>query len=543
MAPRPRRTRRVPFGALAALVLVTACTHEPPLEWPARAPGSERGGVLRLAAPDDVPTLDPALGYDSRSWTYEQLLFEALVTYDDQSRIIPQLATRWTISDDHRVYRFELEPGVVFSDGTPLTATDAVGTLERVIDPKTRSQGAEYYRGIRGAGEYAAGKASHVDGMRALDATTLEIVLDEPDVLFLDKLALLFAAIVPADYARRLGDDFTDHPIGSGPFVLREWRRGERLVLARNPRYRRTDRPFLDGIVEQSGVNSELAWLKFLSDELDVSGIPPADFPAVRRAPEHYGQLVSGVSLVTNYLGLNCQMPPFDDRRVRQALNYAVNKDDVIALLNGRGVVAKSIVPPGMPGYVSQTAGYPYDPERARALLREAGQGGGFTTELWTQSSDLDVKIGQKVQRDLVKVGVTMAIKQVAWSSFLEAIRQPKTVPIFDLAWSADFPDPSNFLEVLFHSSRTDANNHTFYANPAFDRMLEHARTLVDPTARTREYLGAERLLIDDAPVILLFHPISYVMLHPRVHGYTIHPLLPSRFADVRLAPEPPAEP
>ena len=179
-------------------------------------------------------------------------------------------------------------------------------------------------------------------------------------------------------------------------------------------------------------------------------------------------------------------MPPLDDRRVRQALNYAVNKNDVIALLNGRGVPAKGIVPPGMPGLRRATStGYPYDPARARALLAEAGQGAGFTTELWTQGSDLDLKIGQKIQRDLAQVGVTMEIKQVAWSTFLEAIRQPRTVPLFDLGWSADFPDPSNFLDVLFHSSRFDANNHSFYANPGV-RPPARARAHASPTRRAR---------------------------------------------------------
>ena len=523
---------------LLALVLLPACRRDPPLDWPARTPGSQRGGVLRLAGADDVPTLDPALGYDSRSWTFEQHLFETLVTYDDANGLVPLLAERWDISEDQRHYRFELVPNVTFSDGTPLTAADAVGSLERVLDPRTRSQGAEYYRGIHGARDFIAGTAPGVVGLAAPDATTLTIALDEPDPLFLEKLALLFASVVPAERARRLGDDFTDQPLGSGPFVLREWRRGERLVLARNPRYRRPDRPYLDGIVESTGVNSELAWLQFLSDEIDVAGIPPADFPAVRRDPSPVGQLVRGPTLWTTYIGLNCQMPPLDDRRVRQALNYAVNKEDVVALLNGRGVPAKGIVPPGMPGYASDVTGYPYDPERARALLRAAGHEDGFSTELWTQGSDLDLKIGQKIQHDLSAVGVTMEIKQVAWSSFLEAIRQPRTVPLFDLGWSADFPDPSNFLDVLFHSGRWDANNHTFYANAEFDRLLEHARTLPDRVARNREYLTAERLLVDDAPVILLYHPISYVMLQPRVHGYTIHPLLPSRFTEVWLDPQ-----
>jgi ABC-type transport system substrate-binding protein len=515
--------------------------REEPLDWPAREPGSQRGGVLRVAGPDDVPTLDPALGYDSRSMTYEQHLFETLVTYDEKNEIVPLLAERWTISADQRTYTFTLPAGVTFSDGSPLTAADAVGSLERVIDPKTRSQGAEYYRGIRGAAEYADGTAGHVAGLSAPDATTLVVELVEPDHLFLDKMALLFAAVVPAERARALGDDFTDHPLGSGPFVLREWRRGERLVLARNPRYRRADRPYLDGIVEQVGVNSELAWLKFLSGELDVSGIPPADFPAVIRDPAKVGNLVKGATLWTSYMGLNCQMPPLDDRRVRQALNYAVNKDDVVALLNGRAIPAKGVVPPGMPGYVSDVTGYPYDRKRARTLLQEAGQAAGFTTELWTQGSDLDLKIGQKVQRDLADVGVTLEIKQVAWSSFLDAIRQPKTVPVFDLGWSADFPDPSNFLDTLFRSSRWDANNHSFYANPAFDALLDRARVEPDATKRNRVYLEAEHVLVDDAPVILLYHPVSYVMLQRNVHGYAIHALLPARYTDVWIDPEPPA--
>lgn len=530
----------VRVAALVTLAMLAAgCMRDPPLEWPAREPGSQRGGVLRLAAADDVPTLDPALSYDSRSWTYQLHLFETLVTYDDESRIVPLLAERWTVSDDLRHYRFELHPGVVFSDGTPVTAADAAGSITRVIDPKTRSQGAEYYRGIRGAAAYADGTAPDVAGMQTPDATTLTIELDEPDPLFLDKMALLFASVLPIEYARRLGDDFTDRPIGSGPFVLREWRRGERLVLARNPRYRRTDRPFLDGIVEEPGVSSELGWLKFLSDETDLSGIPTADFPSVIRNPDPIGTLVHGATLVTNYIGLNCQMPPLDDRRVRQALNYAVDKSDIVELLNHRAVPAKGIVPPDMPGYTAEVAGYPYDPAKARALLQEAGQGSGFTTELWTQSSDLDLKLGQKIQRDLADVGVTMEIKQVAWSVFLEAIRQPKTTPLFDLAWSADFADPSNFLDVLFHSSRSDANNHSFYANPRFDALVERARTMRASPERTRLFVDAERLVVEDAPMIFLYHPISYVMTQKRVHGYSIHPLLPSRYTDVWLDPEP----
>jgi len=521
--------------AVACVMLLGGCTRDR-LDWPKREPGSRRGGVLRLAAADDVPTLDPALGYDTRSWFFEQHLFETLVAYDDRAALVPALADRWEVSPDGRRYRFTLRPEPVFSDGTPLTASDAVGSIERVLEPRTRSQGAEYFRGIVGAPAFVDGSAAHVAGLRASEPGVVEIELAEPDPLFLHKLALLFAAVVPAERARQLGDDFTTQPIGSGPFVLREWRRGERIVLARNPRYHDPERPYLDGIVQQLGVNPELSWLMFESGELDVTGIPPADFPSVMRDPARAALTVHATALETMFVGLNCEMPPLDDRRVRQALNYAVNKADVITLLNGRGVEAHGIVPPNMPGYHVDLVGYPYDPTKARALLEEAGLRAGFATEIWIQGTDTDMKIAQKLQQDLTKVGVQLAIKSVAWASFLDAIRQPKTVPVFDLGWSADFPDPSNFLDVLFHTG--GANNHPFYSNPAVDRLLEQARTVLDETARFRIDAEAERQIVDDAPIIFLYHPITYVMHDARVHDYAIHPFLPARVTDVWLTPE-----
>ena len=326
--------------AFAAIMLgAAACTRDR-LDWPPRVPGDQHGGVLRLAAADDVPTLDPALGYDTRSWFFEQHLFETLVAYDDAAALVPGLAERWDVSDDGRRYRFTFLPELVFSDGTPLTVADAIGSFERVLDPRTRSQGAEYFRGIVGAPEYVSGTAAHVSGLRNPEPRVLDIELQAPDPLLLHKLALMFAAVVPAERARRLGDDFTDQPIGSGPFMLREWRRGERIVLARNPHYRQPGLPYLDGVVQLVGVNPQLSWLMFESGELDVAGIPPADFPAVMRDPARAALTVHATALETMFIGLNCEMPPLDDRRVRQALNYAVDKAGVIALLNGRGIPA-----------------------------------------------------------------------------------------------------------------------------------------------------------------------------------------------------------
>ena len=376
-----------------------------------------------------------------------------------------------------------------------------------------------------------------MEGLQAPDAHTLTITLAEPDPLFLHRLALLFASVVPVAHARALGEDFATQPLGSGPFVLREWRRGQRIVLTRNTRYRRPDRPYLDGVIQHLGVSVELAWLMFESGELDVVGIPPADFPVVQRDPARQPYVMHETLLSTMYVGLNCGMPPFGDRRVRQAMNYAVKKTDILELLNGRGIAARGIVPPNMPDYDAELAGYDYDPERARRLLAEAGQGEGFTTELWTQSSDMDLKIAQKLQQDLAAIGVNMRIKQVAWSPFLDAIRQPQTVPMFDLGWNADFPEPSNFLHVLFHSTQHDANNHMFYASPTFDRLIGQALAAHAPAARAQLYAAAERQIVDDAPMIFLYHPITYAIRTPRVRNYRLHAFVPPRLTEVWLEP------
>jgi ABC-type transport system substrate-binding protein len=251
--------------------------------------------------------------------------------------------------------------------------------------------------------------------------------------------------------------------------------------------------------------------------------------PALKRLTLHR------VAVSTEYLGMNCQMGPFGDVRIRQAFNYAINKGKLIALLNGRGVVARGVLPPTVPGFNPGLAGYPYDPAKARSLLAQAGIHNGFSPEIWLVADQTMMIMGQSIQQDLAQVGVEAILKPVAWGPLLEAVRQPRNVPLFVLGWEADFPDPSNFLDVLLSRKQWGENNDTFYSNPRVDALLGQAAPLTNLSERYRLYEEAERIVVGDAPWVFLYNPVAWVILQPWVKGYALNPMRPTRFEKVWL--------
>lgn len=494
---------------------------------------------LRLAGVDDVPTLDPAIGYDTTSWFFEQMLFNTLLDYDDDGQLVPELARAWDVSPDGRTYVFHLRDDVRFSNGRSLVAADVKFSLERVLRPRTRSQGIEFFSGIAGAREFVAGTASEVRGLQPVSDHELRVELEHFDPLWLHKLAMQFAAVVPHEAVEQWGEDFAQHPVGSGPFVLGEWIRGQRLVLERNPHYFAPNRPRLAGVVRTVGVNDQLAWFRYEAGELDVAQtIPPPEFPRVIRDPAFAPLLKRETSLRTQYLGLNCEVAPFSDRRVRQAVAHAVNKTKLLRLINNRGIEASDILPPNMPGANpndAQRPRYQFDPARARALLADAGYPNGFASTLWVRSDEDGRRMAQAIQQDLADVGIKVEIRPIAWGPFLQAVRTPGLVPLFQLGWEADFPDPSNFLEVLFHSKNRGSNNDVFYSNTAVDSLLDHAAVTIEPAARL-ELLGqADRLIMADSPWVPLYHPVAYQVVSRRVRDFRLHPLRPARVEGVWL--------
>lgn len=504
---------------------------------PAFPPGAK---VLRLAAQDDIPTLDPAVGYDTASWAFEQMIFDTLVRYSDAGvNLVPDAATSWEVSPDATRFTLHLRRGMRFSNGRAVVSRDFKYAIERVLTRATGSQGMEYYREIVGADDFAGGRAKTVAGIETPDPWTITFRLAAPDPIFLDKLAMPFAAAVPREIVARWGEDFSRHVVGSGPFMLKQWIGGQRIALARNPFYGGA-KPALDGIVEQLGVDEELAWLKFTAGEIDVSTIPAAEFSHVMKTPRLKALTLYLVTLSTFYLGMNCRMRPFDDVRVRRAFNYAINKRKLIDLLNGRGVIARGILPPSMPGYDPAVRGYPYDPAMARRLFEQAGVGAKFAPQLWMRADPTEMMIGQSIQQDLALIGVNVVLKPVAWPALLQAVRQRDTVQLFNFGWEADFPDPENFLQVLFSKKQRGANNDTFYDNPRVDELLDRAAPVNDLTRRYRLYDQAEKIIVADAPWVPLYNPVTYMIRQPWVHDYILNPMRPTRLDRVWLSARPP---
>jgi len=364
----------------------------------------------------------------------------------------------------------------------------------------------------------------------------LRIRLSAYDPIFLHKMAMQFAAIVPREVAEEAGEDFSSRPVGSGPFVLERWQRGQRLSLRRNPLYFRPGEPRIDGIEQLVGVNEQLQWLKYEAGEIDVADIPSSEFPLVARDAAYADRLVSKTSMRTAYLGLNCEVHPLDDARVRRAVAHAINRQKALLLLNRRGEEAASLVPPGIAGYDAAIGVGRYDPEAARRLLRDAGLADGFDTVLWVRTDETVLRLAQSYQQDLAEVGIRARIKNLSWASFLEAIRTPGLVPMFLLSWEADFPDASNFLDVLLHSHSIGSNNYSFFSDAEYDRLLDESGRSVDPAARLRLLEEAQNLMLASAPLVPLYYPIAFEAIQPRVRNYRLHPLRPPRFDRVELA-------
>jgi ABC-type transport system substrate-binding protein len=308
-------------------------------------------------------------------------------------------------------------------------------------------------------------------------------------------------------------------------------------VLVRNPYYFVKGLPHLDGIVEQIGVDENLQWLKFEAGDIDVSAIPSAEFPYVMKTPRLKALTLHVVTIATDFLGMNCRMRPFDDARVRRAFNYAINKRKLTELMNGRAVAARGVMPPGLPGFNPAIRGYPYDPAKARTLLEEAGVGRNFSPVLWIRADQAQMMQAQSIQQDLALIGVNVRLKPVAWGPLLEAVRQPDTVELFLSGWEADFPDPENFLQVLFSRSQWGANNDTFYYNSGVDQLLAEAAPIPERKRRYQLYDEAEEVVVNDAPWVFLYNPVEYVIRQPWVHDYVLNPMRPARWDRVRLSP------
>ena len=488
------------------------------------------GGEIIVTYKDDVATLDPAIGYDWQNWSMIKSLFDGLMDYEPGTTTLrPGLAESYEISPDGKTFTFVLRDGVKFHNGRVMTSEDVKYSLDRVTNPKTQSPGAGFFGAIAGFDAMAAGTAESLSGVTTPDAKTVKIELSRPDATFLHVMGLNFASVVPKEAVEAAGADFGRQPVGTGAFSLAEWTLGQRVVFKKNPDYWRANVPSLDTITFEIGQEPIVAMLRLQNGEIDIpgDGIPPAKFTEVMGNPEMAKQVVEGGQLHTGYITMNTRMKPFDDVKVRQAVNMAINKDRIVQIINGRAVPANQPLPPSMPGYVKDFAGYKYDVAAAKALLAESGHEGGFETELFVANTDPQPRIAQAIQQDLAAIGIKASIQSLAQANVIAAGGAPDGAAMIwsgGMGWIADFPDPSNFYgPILGCAGAVEGGwNWSWYCNEELDKKAVEADSIADPAKAEERYkLWGEiyTAIMADAPWVPVFNEQRYTIKSARMTG------------------------
>ena len=496
----------------------------------AQAADIKQGGSMIVTYKDDVSTLDPAIGYDWQNWSMIKSLFDGLMDYEPgTTNLRKEIAEDYTISDDGKTFTFKLRKGVKFHNGRELNADDVKYSIERVVNPKTQSPGAGFFGSIVGFEDASAGKAEALSGITVVDPYTIKFELSRPDATFLHVLALNFAHIVPKEEVEKYGADFGKHPVGSGAFKMTEWTLGQRIVFERFKDYYNPSLPKLDQITFEVGQEPVVALLRLQNGEVDIpgDGIPPAKFIEVTKDPKFKDLIIQGGQLHTGYVTMNVKIKPFDNVKVRQAVNMAINKDRIVRIINGRAVPANQPLPPSMPGYAKDYKGYPYDPEKAKALLAEAGVADGFETELFVANTDPQPRIAQAIQQDLAAIGIKASIKSLAQANVIAAGGEPDGAPMVwsgGMGWIADFPDPSNFYGPILGCSGAVAGgwNWPWYCNEAIDKRAGEADAMSDPAKAAERQAAWGKIFTDvmaDAPWVPVINERRVVAKSLRMGG------------------------
>ena len=514
--------KRLLISAAAAAALLAAA--------PTAFAGSDvkQGGAATITFNNDLTTLDPQVGYDWQNWSVIKSIFDGLMDYKPgTTELEPDLAESYTVSDDGLTYTFKLRDGVKFHNGRVMTSADVKYSFERAVNPATQSPGGGYFGMIAGYDDVAGGKATELTGIETPDGKTVIFKLSRPDATFLHLMAINFGYIVPKEDVEAAGADWGKKPVGTGAFKFVEWVPGQNIKLERNKDYFRAGVPYLDNITFEFGQDPTVAVLRLKKGEIDIvgDGIPPAQFTEIMADPESKGLIAEGNQLHTGYVTMNVTTAPFDNLKVRQAVNMAINKERIVRLINNRAAPASQALPPAMPGYNADNKGYAFDPEGAKKLLAEAGAG-EFTTELYTMNVDPNPRIAQAIQQDLAAVGIKVEIRSLAQAEVIAAGGSGKAPMIWSggMAWIADFPDPANFYYgILGCTGAVEGGwNWSKYCNKDLDSRATNADAMVKDdqlAARTAKWKAIFDDVLKDAPWAPIFNEKRFTYHSERLGG------------------------
>lgn len=517
---------------LAALVLAVCACGAPDRDprWKAQgATTPHPGGTLHVATKDQIKSLDPTIAYDEVSTYAAQPLFATLVTYAPTStQLVPDLAERWQLDADGVTYRFYLRGKLVYADGTPIVAGDFKYSLERALrTPDSPFQ--PLLADVVGASNVIEDKATDCAGIVAVSERELLIRLVRPSPAFVFVLTMKFATPQRAEWVSQMGDQLRRRPLASGPFMRGVWDEGTKITFVRNTHYWDPSRPYLDEIEMLENIPRDTQFLMFERGELDTAEkLSAPDYVWIVGEPAWRPYLHQTALMQVFGARMNVTKKPFDDRRVRQALNYALDKSHTVKLLNNAAVPSHGMLPPGMLGRDEGLVPYPHDPVKARKLLAEAGVAPGTELTYVTQNDELAETLAASLKGDLEDVGLIINVQRVSFAT-LSTISGSVTGPDFSMtSWAGDYPDPTNFLDLRFHSraiADENATNDTRYSNPELDTLLDAARGELDPAKRIAMYKQAERILYDEAPWIYDYHPVTSEVTQPYVKGFELHPI------------------
>ena len=482
----------------------------------ARAQTPTRGGTLNVGFDDDAKTLNPALSVQLSERQVLFCVFDTLLSIGDDFTILPAVAAAWQVEQDGHRYVFTLREGIRFHDGTPLDAAAVKWNIDHRLDPATGSP----QRSLLGP---------VIDAVDVIGASTVAINLKVPHPALLADLADRAGFLLSPAAMAKYGPDFGRNPVGSGPFVFRSWTQGQSIVLERNPAYWEAGQPALDSIVFRGIPNHVIGLQRMSVGEIDiVTNLSPDDL----RQIEGNDAIVTQRAKVGRWYSLQYQVdkPPFDNPKLRQAIAYALDRDRINQFtMRGRATIANGPIPPGLWWSSPDETVYGHDPDKARALLKEAGIEPGTLLTL-SVSSDLVLrKIDQLVVEQLAAVGLTVQLQPVSEAQSYARVVQ-RAINFTPISWTQR-ADPDGLLYILFDSK--GFANSTGYHNPLVDAKLEQARQLTEEAQRKPLYAEIKTLIEQDLPYIPLFFAAEYAAIGKRVHGFAWPPDQIPRFRGV----------
>ncbi|MFN7976135.1 MAG: ABC transporter substrate-binding protein [Acidobacteriota bacterium] len=501
------------------------------------APVAAKEKVLVFGRGGDSVSLDPGHEDDGESLTPCEMIYDTLVEFKRGSTDVePALAESWDVTPDGLVYTFKLRSGVKFHDGTPFNADAVIFSLDRQRDPN------HPLHGVGGAYKYWGnmGMSDIVGTIEKIDDLTVKFTLKRAEAPFLANLAMHFCEIVSPEAVTKWKEDYGRHPIGTGPFIFDEWVPKQKIVLKKNPDYWH-GAPKIDRLIYRAIPEPNTRLLELRGGK--IHGFDnPSSFLIETVKDDPSVQVLTLPGMNVGYLAMNTQKKPFDDKRVRQAISYAVNKQAIIdRLYKGAGVAAKNPLPPSVWGYDDSVADYPYDKEKAKALLAEAGYDKGFETTLWAMPNPRPYmpdpqKVAESLIADLAEVGIRARMVSYDWATYL-AKTEAGEHDLALMGWSGDNGDPDNFLYILLSKDATKnpATNIAFWKNDAYSDLVAQAKVAVDHDKRAELYKKAQQIFHEEAPWVPLAHSMQVIFLKKGVEGFVLYPTQRKDFSYVDL--------